>query len=161
MQGGPETGTFYNITNSVNKEAANAMLQKYVVDYKNDRFMRILSCDFPDKDPMKEVTSDIAEYISWMEHEYHHGNAISKFDKAPRDDWYFRRMSCLRRFVNTLEIPTAKIAERMRNKRMGNPGSSFGDMDVEESIVHFLRSWEIYEEKNFSLSVSGVETVLR
>jgi ankyrin repeat protein len=132
---------------SRNIQLANVMLQdEYVVDYKNDRFIMNLNCYLPDKDPTIEVTSDIAEYIFWMEHEYHHGNAISKLDKAPRDDWYFRRMSCLRRLINTLEIPTAKIAERMRNKRMETPGSSFGDMDVEESIVHFLRSWEICEE---------------
>ena len=146
---------------SRNIQSANVMLQdEYVVDYKNDCFTMNLSCYWPDKDPTREVTSDIAEYISWMEHEYHHGNAISKLDKAPRDDWYFRRLSWLRRLINTLEISTAKIAERMRNTRMGTPESSFGDMDVEESIVHFLRSWEICEDKNVSLSVSGVETLL-
>jgi hypothetical protein len=137
------------------------MLQeKYVVDYKNDCYIWGSSCYFRDTDPTRDVTSNIAEYISWMEHEYHHGKAISKLDKAPRDDWYFRRMSWLRRLINTLEIPTAKIAEIMRNKRVENAESSYGDMDVEENIVHFLRSWEIYEEKNVSLSVSGVETLL-
>ena len=137
------------------------MLQEeYVVDYKNDCYIWKSSCYFPDKDPTREVTSNIAEYISWMEHEYHHGDAMSRLDKAPRDDWYFRRMSWLRRLINTLEIPTAKIAETMREKRMENPESSYGDIEMEESIVHFLRSWEIYEENNVSLSVSGVETLL-
>ena len=120
------------------------MLQEeYVVDYKNDCYIWKSSCYFPDKDPTREVTSNIAEYISWMEHEYHHGDAMSRLDKAPRDDWYFRRMSWLRRLINTLEIPTAKIAETMREKRMENPESSYGDIEMEESIVHFLRSWEI------------------
>lgn len=136
------------------------MLQdEYAVDYKNDCFRMNFSCYSRDKDPTREVTSNIAEYTSWMEHEYHHGNAVSKLDKAPRDDWYFRRMSWLRRLINTLEIPTAKIAETMRNKRMANPEGSYGDIDMEESIMHFLRSWEIYEE-NVGLSVRGVETLL-
>ena len=132
---------------------------EYLVDYKNDCFRTNFSCYREDKDPAREVTSSIALYIRWMEHAYHYG-ITSRLDKSPRDDWYFRRMSWLRRLINTLEIPTAKIAEEMRNKRMGNPEGSYADMDVEESIVHFLRSWEIYEEKNVSSSVSGVETLL-
>jgi hypothetical protein len=84
---------------------------------------------------------------------------IPKLEKAPRDDWYLRGMSCLRRLINILELPTAKIAEILK-KRMANPESSYGALDVEESIVHFLRSWEIYKEKNVSLSGCEVETVL-
>ena len=127
------------------------MLQNgYLVDYKNDCFIMNVSCYLQDKDPTRKVTSNIAQYIRWMEHKYHHGSIISELDKAPRDDWYFRRISWLRRLINVLEISAAEIADRMKNMWIANVESKYGLMNVEESIVHFLRSWEVYEERRFA-----------
>ncbi len=131
-----------------------------MVDYKDDRYIENFRCYSPDKDPTREAISNIVGYLSWMEHKFHYGNAISKLDKVPRDNWYFRRISSLRRLINTLEISTTKIAETMRDRRMANSEGTHGDIDMEGSIVHFLWSWEIYEEKNVDLSVSEVEILV-
>ncbi len=107
------------------------------MDYKNDYFTNF-STSYPTaKDPAREVTSDIAQYIRWMEHEYHHGST-SRLEKSPRDDWYFRRISSLRRLVNALEISMAEIVDRTRNMWM--PESERLSFNVEESIKHFQES---------------------
>jgi hypothetical protein len=131
---------------------------KYSVDYKNDCFTMIIRCYLNDKDPVREVTSDIAQYIRWMEHEYHYGSTLD-MDKSPKDAWYFRRVSWLHRLVNVLEISTAEIADRMRNMWAPNTETKYGPINVEESIKHFLSSWETWEERRFSL-VGEVEMPL-
>jgi hypothetical protein len=115
---------------------------EYLVDYKNDCFMRNSRCYFGDKDPAREVTSDIARYIRWMEHEYHYGST-SGLEKSLRDGWYFRRISWLHRLVNVLEISTAEITDGIRNMSTPNIESKYRPINLEESIKHFLRSWEI------------------
>jgi hypothetical protein len=122
---------------------------EYFVDYKNDCFRKNFSCYWKDKDPAREVTSSIALYIRWMEHEYHYG-ITSSLDKSPKDDWYFRRISWLHRLVNALEISTVEIAERMRNMWMPETDSKYGPINVEDSIKHFLRSWDIGKTPGFT-----------
>jgi hypothetical protein len=130
---------------------------EYLVDYKNDCFSTNFSCYWKDKDPAREVTSSIALYIRWMEHAYHYG-ITSRLDKFPRDDWYFRRISGLYRLVNVLEISTAEIADRMRNMWMPKTDSKYGPINVQESIKHFLESWDIGKRR--VLPVSEFETPL-
>ena len=145
MRQDPATGTLYNITTSMNIQTANSMPQsEYSVDYKNDCFEMNTRCYWNDKDPTREATSNIAEYIRWMEHEYHYGST-SGLDKSPRDDWHFRRISWLYRLINELEISMAEIVDRIRNMWTQNTESKYGPINVEESIKHFLSSWEVLE----------------
>jgi hypothetical protein len=142
-------------------KTANSMPQNkrlYLVDYRNDRFTTKTEYHPNPKDPAREVTSSIAEYILWMEHDYHCGST-SGLDSFPREDWYFRRMSWLRRLVNILEISTGEIADSMRDMWTRNKESKYGPIhpDVEESIKHFLSWGEIQEEHGFS-PISKVET---
>lgn len=124
------------------------------VDYKNDCFRMNVSCQL-DKDPLREVMSDIAQYIHWMEREYHYGSTSRlDMDKSLKDDWYFKRISWLHRLVNLLEIPTTEIANRMRTLWTPYIEEKYGPMNVEESIRHFLLSWEIWGKCRFSLGRS-------
>ena len=137
------------------------MLQTmYSVDYKKDCFTTNVSCSWNYKNSARGVTSDIALYIRWMEHEYHYGSTSSlDIEKSPKEDCYFRRFSWLHRLVGVLEISTAEITDRMRNMGTADIESIYGHINVEESIKHFLQSWEIWEERRFSL-VDEVETPL-
>ncbi|KAF8855102.1 hypothetical protein BDZ45DRAFT_805312 [Acephala macrosclerotiorum] len=125
---------------------------EYLVDYKNDRFITNFNWWSWDKDLVREVTYDIAQYIRWMEHKYHYGSTSRlDMDKSTKDDWYFRRVSWLHRLVNLLEISTAEIADKMRDTWTPNTESKYRPVNVEESIKHFLLSWEIWEERQFPL----------
>jgi hypothetical protein len=128
---------------------------EYLVDYKNDCFTINTDYCLSHKYPAREVTSSIAEYILWMEHEYHCGST-SGLDSSPREDCYFRRMSWLRRLVDFLEISTGEIADSMRNMWTRNKESKYGPLHLEESIKHFLSWGEIQEEHGFS-PISKVE----
>ena len=139
---------------------ANSLKQtkNYSVDYRNDCFTTNVSCYPKDKDPLRDVVSDIAQYIHWMEHEYHcESTSRLSIDKSPRDDWYFKRVSWLHRLVSVLEISTAEISDRMRNMWIPDIEEKYGPSNVEESIKHFLQSWEIWGECRISL-VGEVQT---
>jgi hypothetical protein len=62
--------------------------------------------------------------------------------------WYSGRVSWLHRLVNVLEIPQAEITDRMRNMWAPNTESKYGRVNVEESIKHFLSSWENIGKSN-------------
>jgi hypothetical protein len=121
------------------------------VDYKNDQFIMHFSSGLIDKDPLRGATSDIAQYIRWIEHEYHYGNTSSlDRDKSSKDDGYLKRVSWLHRLVSALEISTTEISDDMRNMGTRNTEGKYGPIKVEESIKHFLQSWEVREERLIS-----------
>ena len=126
---------------------------EYLADYKHDRFTMNINSHRDYKEPSKEVTSDIAQYIRWMEHKYHYGStSCLDVDKSPKDDWYFKRHSWLHRLVSVLEISTTDISDRMRNVWRPKTEGKYECVNVDESIKHFLLSWEIWEERQPSLS---------
>jgi hypothetical protein len=115
-----------------------------LVDHKNDRFECRTGCYLGNDDPAREVTSHIAQYILWVEHE-NDQRSTAGLEKSVIDDWYFVRISWLHRLLNVLEISPAKINDSMRSIRTSHIESKYRPIDVEESIKHFLQSWEIQE----------------
>ncbi|TVY80661.1 hypothetical protein LSUE1_G007088 [Lachnellula suecica] len=114
---------------------------RHSIDSKNDRFMLNMTFSFPPRDVVGDVTSEVANYILWMEHEYHHGTTSSVGDNI-RDGWYAKRILWLYRLISILEISRDLIAEKMRKAWMRNRDNKHQAVIVEESIKHFLLSCE-------------------
>jgi hypothetical protein len=121
-------------------EATNLKTQRgHSVDYENDRFkLDIVSCHIIVTDLPTKEQSDFVTYTIWMEHEYQYGNESGLVDKSPRDDWYSKRISWLRRLVSALGMSTTEAFEIVRNEWI---------LYMEgEGIEHFLEAWETREQ---------------
>ncbi len=88
MQQGLGKGTPNSITTSMIYRTANALLQTaFLVDHKNDCFKMDFTLYLNEKDPVRKATSEIAQYIRWMEHQYHHASTSRlNIDEYPKDD---------------------------------------------------------------------------
>ena len=120
--------------------------ERYSVDYKNDCFKDDPWSFRPVNDRVKEIKSDISGYILWLEHEYHHGKA-SAFEKYSRDSWYSRRFSWLQRLINVLQVSVVEITDTMRSIWTIYNKTSYGAINVEESIKQFLSSCKSREDR--------------
>jgi len=116
------------------------MSQDFSVDYENDRFTEH-SIVYMTMNPMEVVTSSIAKYICWMEHEYRKKSTLN-MKTTPRDEWYFMRISWLYQLVQVFEIPLTKISEWMDKyaEIINEP------LIGKESVKHFLRSFNLHEK---------------
>jgi DNA phosphorothioation-dependent restriction protein DptG len=92
------------------------------------------------------VASDIANYLSWVENEYHAKHVSSAGDNDI-EDWYSRRLDWLYRLIEEFEVSTALIAQHMRKIHCDKSSSRYGDCDVEDSINHFTQSLAIHEKR--------------
>lgn len=129
------------------------------MDYKNDCFRYpILYQQY--ENPVRTATSDIAEYIRWMENDYHIGDP-SRTDRNnySKEDWYFRRISWLHRLLDILEISPAQVVDMMKSMWTPETEMKYWTLDVQSSIKHFLLSWDVWGKRESSL-VGEVETIL-
>jgi hypothetical protein len=81
------------------------------VDHKSDRFVDNVSIFYPDGGLMIDLSTPMAEYAFWLQHEYFRSRTSST-DLA-KEGWYERRMSWFRELMDVMQVRDSEIIKRM------------------------------------------------
>ncbi|KAJ5690387.1 hypothetical protein N7462_004779 [Penicillium macrosclerotiorum] len=113
------------------------------VDYKNDAYYFHVSCDRPIQVPSDILSSSMAEYAFWLQHNLtrSRNNISSMYFK---EGWYERRLSWFIDLMNVMQIPKDAIIKKMQR------------IDITESRAEMVDQISIVE--NFSMSLNSLKT---
>ncbi|KAI5456369.1 hypothetical protein BGZ63DRAFT_496357 [Mariannaea sp. PMI_226] len=128
----------------------------YTVDYERDEYIGgTVDMATLTQDPVKEVKSDLARYVAWLEYEYD-SKRTNILHASKRDDWYSRRLPWVYRLTNVLEIPVREVADEALQLLSKDPlEEGLQPVNHKKKITHFLSSWAAFE----STTAFGPEVV--